>query len=181
MRSMIGPSDEIEMNTNPLSSALSRIDEDIDEDIDEEENNNKKESYYETAKNPIKIIIDIVYDIRSLMARAGYYILSSMPAMLKSINPLKSIIVLLFLLRNNKVSLFWKIRNNNYTEEDYEKEEQNPIAVRCIEQYIDVFNYFDDVINYFLRLLSNRVPNSKIKRKKLVKDHLLQGNTHLLS
>jgi len=174
---MIGPSDEIEMNTNPLSSTLSRIDEDIDEDIDEEENNNKKE--YETAKNPIKII-DIVNDIRTLMARAGYYILSSMPAMLKSINPLKSIIVLIFLLRNNKVSLFWKIRNNKYNEEDYEKEEHNPIAVTAIEFYIDVLNYFDDVINYFLRLLSNRVPNSKIKRKKLVKDHLLQGNTHLL-
>ena len=174
---MIGPSDEIEMNTNPLSSALSRIDEDFDEDIDEDNDkklyNNKKESYYETTKNTVKIIID-------MMARAGYCILVSMPAMLNSINPLKSIIVLFFLLRYNKVSLFRKITKNKYTEEDYEKEEDNPIAVIVLEKYIDVLNYFDDVINSFLRLLSNRVPNSKIKRKKLVKDHLLQGNTHLL-
>jgi len=168
---MIGPSDEIEMNTNPLSSTLGRIDEDIDEEI---YYNNKKESYY-------KIIIDIVYYILTLMKRAGYYILTSMPAMLKSINPLKSIIVLYFLIRNNKVSLFFKIRNNKYTDADYEKEEENPIAVTALETYIDVLNYLEDAINYFLRLLSNRVPNSKDKRKKLVKEHLLQGNIFFTS
>ena len=169
---MNGPSDEIEMNINPLST---RIPEGADaEDADIEMDYNKKD-HYENARMTSK---SNFYYMLSSLTSIGYYILCSVPKNpLKSINLFKAIVILWFLFRKNQTSLFFKIICSGYTEEDYEEERNNPIAVEVIEGYIDVINYFEDVINYFLRLLSNRVPDSKIKRTKLVKEHLLQGNT----
>ena len=90
----------------------------------------------------------------------------------------KSIIVSVILLRKCKLHLFFKIMFDRYTDDDYHKEEDDPIAVKTIEDYLDFINYFYDIINYLLRsLVSSKLQDSEIIRSMLVKEHLLQEQT----
>lgn len=88
---------------------------------------------------------------------------------------LKSFIIFCVLIYKGHITLFRKILFDDYKDKDFDKEEDNPIAVETLETYLHFMNNVEDFFNTILRTVVNStVTNSTVARTMLVKEHLLQ-------
>jgi len=140
--------------------------------IDESKNKRNKHDYYANLISYLQLMVHMI-------ARILFY---TFRVIFVSFISFKAMIVLLILLRKlkfpKKIMLRFKLMFDQYTDDDYKNEEDNPIAVETLEAYLDFKNYFYDTINYFLRtFINSKLQDSEVLRSFLVKDHLQQEQT----